>query len=883
MPRIAKYDFPKIERRWKDFWDKQGFFKVNTSTPGKKFYYLNMFPYPSGVLHVGHGRNYIIGDALARYRKMQGFNVLNPMGFDAFGLPAENAAIENKTHPRQWTITNIEGMKKQFREWGIIYDWDREIRTCEPDYYTWNQWLFLQFYKRGLAYRADAVANWCPGCQTVLANEQVIDGHCERCDSGVEKRKLTQWFFRITQYAEQLLNDLEKLEHWPERVKKMQYNWIGRSEGVEIDFGVDGSSHPLKVFTTRPDTIFGVTFMALAPEHSLVEELIAQEPDTKRREEIQGFVQRALKQGEIARGAAEVPKEGFFTGRYAINPINNERVSIYIANYVLMEYGTGAIMGVPGHDARDFEFAQKYGLEIRQVIDGRVFREASAAEQLWESEGGPAAQLKLPYEGEGRLINSGEFSGLTSAEAFRKIGEFLESHRLGRFAVKYKLRDWLISRQRYWGTPIPIVHCERCGIVPVPDSELPVRLPDVPMIGKKGLSEIPEFYQTTCPHCRRPAKRDTDTMDTFVDSSWYYLRFISPHDDTRPFDPEAVNQWLPVDQYVGGVEHAILHLLYSRFFTKALRDMGYLKFDEPFARLFTQGMIEHTAYRCPEHNWVHPHEVQEGQRCPRCGRELNADLHKMSKSKRNTISPQEVIDQYGADTERLYTLFMGPPERDIEWTDEGVRGSFRFLNRVWALALSQARKLSQEKSGVQSQETSDPQTLDPSQFTERDRKAWQKLHQTIKAVTEDIEGFHFNTAVSAIMELTNELTDYVTEQPKRVNRALMKRALEDLVLILSPFTPFVCEELWRRLGHEGAVLEQSWPVYDPKALQAAAREIVIQVNGKLRDRLVVPAEISEDRAELEKRAVAQIQTRLDGKQIEKVIVVPGRLVNVVVR
>lgn len=855
MPRIAKYDFKKIEKRWKDFWDQQGFFKVDTTKTEKKFYYLNMFPYPSGVLHVGHGRNYIIGDAFARYKKMRGFNVLNPMGFDAFGLPAENAAIENKTHPREWTIANIEGMKRQFREWGIVYDWDREIRTCEPDYYKWNQWLFLQFYKRGLAYRADAVANWCPGCETVLANEQVIDGRCERCDSIVEKRKLTQWFFRITQYAEELLKDLEKLEHWPERVKKMQYNWIGRSEGVEADFAIEGSSHTLKIFTTRPDTIFGVTFMAIAPEHPLVEAFIAQEQDPHKRAQMEAFVQRALQQGEIARSAVTVEKEGFFTGRYAINPVNSERVPIYIANYVLMEYGTGAIMGVPAHDARDFEFAKKYGLEIRRVIESD------------QSKG----ELTAAFEGEGWLINSGQFNGMPSREAFRKIGEFLESKGQGRFAVKYKLRDWLISRQRYWGTPIPMIHCERCGIVPVPESELPVTLPDVPFIGKKGLAEIPEFYQTTCPQCKGPARRDTDTMDTFVDSSWYFLRFVSPHDRERPFDPEAVNRWLPVDQYVGGVEHAILHLLYSRFFTKALRDMGYLNFDEPFARLFTQGMIEHLAYRCSEHNWIHPSEVREGNKCPHCGRELKVDLHKMSKSKRNTISPQDVIDKYGADTERLYTLFMGPPERDIEWSDEGVRGSFRFLNRIWNLVLSQTRKLT------------DVGELNPAQFTERERTVWQKLHQTIKSVTDDIEQFHFNTAVSAIMELTNELTDYVTEQPKKINKALLKRALEDLVLILSPFTPFVCEELWRRLGHDDAVLEQSWPAYDPHALHAAEREIVIQINGKVRDRLTVPAEISEDRTELEKRALAQIQTRLDGKQVVKVIVVPGRLVNVVVK
>ncbi|MCI2429823.1 leucine--tRNA ligase [Candidatus Acetothermia bacterium] len=890
MPRIAKYDFKKIAKRWQDSWE--AFFRVETNNPGRKFYSLNMFPYPSGVLHVGHGRNYIIGDAIARFFKMRGYNVLNPMGFDAFGLPAENAAIENKTHPREWTIANIEGMKKQFHEWGIIYDWDREIRTCEPDYYKWNQWLFLQLYKRDLAYRSDALANWCPGCETVLANEQVIDGHCERCDSLVEKRKLTQWFFKITQYAEQLLNDLQHLEHWPERVKKMQQNWIGRSEGVEIDFFIEtplrhgeGNPHPtpsplkgegrgegreggqgirsLRVFTTRPDTIFGVTFMALAPEHPFVEEFIAQEPDASRKEEIKAFVQKALQQGEIARSAATVEKESVFTGRYAINPVNNQKIPIYIANYVLMEYGTGAIMGVPGHDARDFEFAQKYKLPIVRVIEND------------ESKG----EVGAAFEGEGWLVNSGEFDGLSSREAFRKIGEALQSRGLGRFAVKYRLRDWLISRQRYWGTPIPIVHCEECGIVPVPESELPVKLPDLPFIGKKGLADISEFYQTRCPQCHGPAKRDTDTMDTFVDSSWYYLRYISPNDGERAFDSEAVNKWLPVDQYVGGVEHAILHLLYSRFFTKALRDMGYLAFDEPFTRLFTQGMVEHVSYRCPEHNWIHPNEVGESAQCPHCGRPLKIELNKMSKSKRNTISPQEVIDQYGADTERLYTLFMGPPERDIEWTEEGVRGSFRFLNRLWTLVLAQARKISPSPHPSPWK----GEGVNPAEFTEREKRVWQKLHQTIKSVTEDIESFHFNTAVSAIMELTNELIVYVNEPPKKINQALMKRALEDLVLILSPFTPFVCEELWRRLGHADAVLEQSWPGYDEEALVGTEREIVIQVNGKLRDRLSVPVAISEDRAELEKRALAQIQSRLDGKQIARVIVVPGRLVNVVVK
>ena len=545
MPSIPKYDFRKIEKRWRNFWREGRFFAVDNSRATNKSYYLNMFPYPSGVLHVGHGRNYIIGDAFARYKKMCGFSVLNPMGFDAFGLPAENAAIENKMHPREWTIANIEGMKKQFHAWGIEYDWYREIRTCEPEYYHWNQWLFLQLYKKGLAYRAEAIANWCPGCETVLANEQVMDGRCERCDSVVIKKKLTQWFFKITQYAPQLLKDLDQLEHWPDRVKKMQRNWIGQSEGVEAEFTVEGSLEKLKIFTTRPDTIFGATFMALAPEHPLIEKFMAQETSAARQEEMRVFVQTALKQGEIARGAADVEKEGYSTGRYAINPMNGEKIPIYIANYVLMEYGTGAIMGVPGHDSRDFGFAQKYKLEIRRVIESE------------ENKG----ELKTAFEGEGTLVNSQQFNRLTSQEAFRKIGEHLQQHGQGRYAIKFKLRDWLISRQRYWGAPIPMIHCEKCGVVAVAESDLPVRLPDVPFIGKKGLAEVPEFYEVTCPKCHGQAKRDTDTMDTFVDSSWYYLRYISPHDKERAFDLGAVNQWLPVDQYVGGVEHAILHLM----------------------------------------------------------------------------------------------------------------------------------------------------------------------------------------------------------------------------------------------------------------------------------------------------------------------------------
>jgi leucyl-tRNA synthetase len=852
---MPKYDFKKVEKRWKDYWVEQGFFKVDTARSVKKFYYLNMFPYPSGTLHVGHGRNYIIGDTVARYKVMRGFNVLNPMGFDAFGLPAENAAIENKTHPREWTIANIEEMKKQFREWGIVYDWDRELRTCEPDYYRWNQWFFIQFYKRGLAYRAESFANWCTGCETVLANEQVIDGRCERCGSEVVKKKLTQWFLRITQYAEQLLNDLEKLQHWPERVRKMQTNWIGRSEGVEIEYAIKGFAQRLRTFTTRPDTIFGVTFMALAPEHPLVEEFIIQEKDAQHKRELQTFVQAALQEGEIVRSAADVEKKGIFTGHYVINPLNGEEVPIHIANYVLMEYGTGAIQGVPAHDQRDFGFAKKYKLEIRRVIESE------------ESKGA----LTEAYEGHGRLVNSGPFNGLPAEEAFRRIGEELQRKSQGDFSVKYKLRDWLVSRQRYWGAPIPMIHCERCGIVPVPEKDLPVLLPDIPFIGKKGLAEIPSFYQTSCPKCNDPAKRDTDTMDTFVDSSWYFLRYISPQDDQQPFDSEAVNRWLPVDQYVGGVEHAILHSMYSRFFTKALRDMGLLNFDEPFMRLFTQGMIEHRSYRCPEHNWVPPQQVKDGDRCPHCGKPLQIDMHKMSKSKLNVVSPQEVIDQYGADTERLYTLFMGPPERDIEWSAEGVQGAHRFLRRVWTLVqdygdLARAGQVEAFKPGA---------------FSAGDRALWRKVNQTIQSVTEDIEGFHFNTAVSALMELTNALYDYVGQG--QINKALFARAIQILILTLSPIAPFIGEELWRAISDDRSPLEHPWPAVDLATLAAEEQEIVIQVNGKVRDRLLVPAALAQDKRELEQRARVQMGAKLDAKEIVKVIVVPGRLVNLVVK
>jgi len=855
-----RYDFKKIEAKWRDFWRAKGFLKPDLRDTRRKFYYLNMFPYPSGEMHVGHGRNYILGDAYCRYLIMRGYNVLNPMGYDAFGLPAENAAIERGVHPRDWTYRNIETFRRQFRLWGVEFDWDREIATCEPEYYKWNQWLFLQFYKRGLAYRKDAWVNWCPGCETVLANEQVVDGECERCGTPVTKKKLTQWFFKITAYAEELLRDLDKLEHWPERVKTMQRNWIGRSEGALIRFPLVDSDGAIEVFTTRPDTIYGATYMVLAPEHPLVDQITTPE----RRDEVRRYVERAIAESEIQRQRVDRPKTGVFTGAYAINPANDEKIPVWVADYVLMTYGTGAIMAVPAHDQRDFEFAKAHGLPIVPVV------------QPEDRELDGATMTEAYEEKRGVMVNSGPFTGLPAGpETIQKFIEHFERAGFGRRHVSYRLRDWLISRQRYWGTPIPIVYCGKCGTVPVPEDQLPVLLPEVEFLGKKGLAEIPAFYETQCPKCGGPAKRDTDTMDTFVDSSWYYLRYLSPHDDERIFDPERVNAWLPVDQYVGGVEHAILHLLYSRFVTKALRDMGLVNFDEPFARLFTQGMITHKAYRCVEHGWIHLKEVPEDETCPHCGKPLLTEVAKMSKSKKNVVPPDDIIERYGADAERLYTLFMGPPEKDIEWTEEGIRGAYRYVNRLWALVW--------DYQDVVRQAPDEP--IRREMLPPREKRLWRVLNEKIRAVTEDIEGFRFNTAISALMELTNELYDYIEHhkgERERLHGPLVKRAVETLILMVSPVTPFIAEELWRLVGHEDAVLEQRWPEPDPDALVVEEREIVIQINGKVRDRMTVPASLSEDRARLEKLALERVRHRLDGKQVQRVIVVPGKLVNIVV-
>jgi len=813
------YPFDEIEPKWQRFWEEEGLFKVDINKADNKYYCLVMYPYPSASLHVGHGRNYILGDALARYKMMQGYNVLTPMGWDAFGLPAENAAIKTGIHPKEWTYRNIRTMKEQLHRWGVWYDWSREIASCHPGYYKWTQWLFLLLYKRGLAYRKLAPVNWCPSCATTLANEEVVGGACERCGTPVEERELEQWFFKITDYAQRLLDDLELLQEWPERVRIMQRNWIGRSEGVEIDFPLEGGGEPIRCFTTRVDTIYGATFMVLAPEHPRVGELIK---GGEREGEIEEFIKRVKRQRKADRASAGVVKEGVFTGRYAVNPMTGEKIPIWIANYVLMDYGTGAIMAVPAHDQRDFEFAKLYGLAIRVVIDNPAL--PLNADTMEEA-----------YEEDGVMVNSGEFNGLSNREAMEKIADFMEEHGIGRRAVNYRIRDWLVSRQRYWGAPIPIVYCDSCGTVPVPEEQLPVLLPERVEFKPKGhspLQDVPEFVNTTCPKCGGPARRETDTISQWVCSSWYYLRYISPRDEKKPFDPELVNRWLPVDQYIGGVEHAVLHLLYSRFITKVLYDAGWVNFKEPFARLFTQGMI-----------------IKDGA--------------KMSKSKGNVVRPEPLIDKYGADTLRLYILFMGPPEKDAEWNDRAVEGAYRFLGRVWRLVNGVCDGSFQRCEGK----------------GEADEKIWRKTHATIHRVTRDIEGgFQFNTAISAIMELVNEING----AEGQVSEGVLAEATRTLVLLLAPFTPHIAEELWRRLGEKDSVLKQRWPEADPEALKAPEVVVVVQVNGKLRSRLHLPAGLSEEKLKEAALADERVRRFIDGKEVRKVIVVPDKLVNVVV-
>ena len=822
MPNF--YPFEDIEKKWQKAWEEQKIFETTKDPNRKKFYVLEMFPYPSGDPHMGHVKNYVIGDVIARYFIRRGYNVLHPMGFDAFGLPAENAAIQHGIHPAVWTYEKIDRMREVLKQLGITYDWRREVITCDPGYYKFTQWFFLQFYKNGLAYKKEGPVNWCPSCATVLANEQVIDGVCERCGTPVEKKLLNQWYFRITKYAEALLEEMKLLGNWPEKVLIMQRNWIGKSEGANIDFFQPDLKRKISVFTTRPDTLFGVTFFVLAPEHPLVEQLVK---GTPKEEEVRKFKERISKKSEIERTSDISDKEGLALGKDVIHPITGQRIPIWIADYVLLEYGSGAVMGVPAHDERDFAFAKKYGLPIIPVIQ--------PPEGSWNGE---------CYPGDGVMINSGAFSGLFSGEGKKRIIAFLKEKGLGDAAVSYRLRDWLISRQRYWGAPIPIIYCEKCGEVPVPEENLPVLLPenvDFHPTGPSPLALCESFINTTCPKCGGPARRETDTMDTFVCSSWYYLRYCSPWEKDKPFDPEDVKYWMPVDQYIGGVEHAILHLLYSRFFTKVLNDLGFIPFREPFTNLFAQGMV-------------------------------TKDGAKMSKSKGNTVSPREIIQKYGTDTVRLFILFAGPPELDMEWSDQGVEGAFRFLNRVWNMA--------KEIIDLQS----DQQTFCNENWM---KNLERKVHQTIFKVDRDTkERFHFNTAISAIMELVNELSEslrFLKEKgvhPKERN--LMVWALKQMTSVLNPFAPHLTEEIWSLLGEKSFLSLASWPEYDAKKMLTETVIIVVQVNGKVRSKIEINRDAPKE-AVLE-RALEddKIQNWLNQKKIQKVIYVPNKLINLVV-
>lgn len=856
-----KYNPEEIEIKWQSYWEKSNLFKSYEDLSKPKYYLLEMFPYPSGKIHIGHVRNYTIGDVVARYKRMCGKNVLHPMGWDAFGLPAENAAIENKTHPARWTYDNIAAMKAQLKRMGFSYDWDRELATCDPEYYRWEQLVFLKMYEKGLAYRKKTFVNWCHRCQTVLANEQVEDGCCWRHpDVEVTIKEMDSWFLRITHYADEILESCEKLTGWPDRVLTMQRNWIGKSQGAIIRFPLSGSDDVIEVFTTRQDTVFGATFMCLAPEHPLVKEIIKGGPEE---EKVIEFVEHTLKMDTFMRTAEFTAKEGAFTGRYCLNPVTGEEIPIFVANFVLFDYGTGAIMAVPTHDQRDFEFAKKYGLKLRVVIQPT---DASLDESA----------MTEAYVGEGLLVNSGPFNGQRNLNALESIAEYLESKGMGHKTVNFRLRDWGISRQRYWGAPIPIIYCERCGAVPVPEEDLPVVLPlelDMRPNGGSPLPFEPSFFETTCPKCGGKARRETDTMDTFVESSWYFDRYTCPGYDKGPLDAKKVDYWMPVDQYIGGIEHAILHLLYSRFYTRVLRDFDYLKVSEPFTNLLTQGMVCKETEACPEHGYLYPTEVKDG-RCIHCQAEvIRGNTVKMSKSKKNVVDPQELIDQYGADTVRMFCLFASPPDKDLEWSDQGVEGSYRFLSRIWRLVTLNLESM-MRVSPYGGEEALQGQL----------RALYRKTHETIKKVTADIENrFHFNTAISAVMELVNEVNQFLNSNEPKDDRAwaVIREAVEATVVLLSPVAPHITEELWQMLGHDRPLIEVSWPAYHEAALQVETRQVVLQVNGKVRNRIDVPAFYDERAIEEAALADEKVQQFVSGKQIKKVIVVQKKLVNVV--
>jgi len=837
---MDRYNPADIEIKWQQIWKEERSFEApDPETPGGadrslKSYVLEMLPYPSGTLHMGHVKNYTMGDVIARFRARNGFTIFHPMGYDAFGLPAENAAIKTGLHPAELTRINTDNIKQQLHRLGVSIDWSRELATCDPEYYHWTQYFFLKFFERGLAYRKKASVNWCPSCATVLANEQVVQGGCERCGTEVETRDLAQWFFKITDYAERLLKDFSLLESWPERVITMQRNWIGRSEGAEVAFSVDGLDLDIPVFTTRPDTLFGATFFLLAPEHDLVNVLIE---GTEQEAAVKEYAALTRMKSTADRAETEREKTGVFTGRYAINPVNGEKIPIWVSDYVLMDYGTGAIMAVPAHDQRDFEFARKFSIEVRVVVSG----ERESGEPVGAEDG---ASMTEAFEAEGLMVNSGRFDGAGNRDAYKDITDWLEAENRGKAAVSYRLRDWLVSRQRYWGAPIPIIYCDKCGTVPVPEKDLPVLLPEVEDYAPKGKSPIAtneEFVNTTCPACGGAAVRETDTMDTFVDSSWYFLRYTDPRNDREPFDQAIVNYWMPVDQYIGGVEHAILHLMYARFFTKVLYDLDLVAFKEPFNNLFTQGMIYYQGA-------------------------------KMSKSKGNVINPDEHVENYGADTLRLYILFMGPPELDVEWQDQGIEGTFRFLGRVWRLINEIVEK------------TELTQTADFADAGAEALKLVRKANQTIAKVSADVsERFRFNTAISAIMELINDA--YLAKEALLADaegQAVLRFTAGTVVGLLDPFAPHVAAELWERLGNRQLWLED-WPRADERYLEEDTYELVVQVNGKVRDRLQVPSSAGKDELLAAARGSSKAGKYTEGKQVVKEIVVPGRLVNLVVK
>ena len=823
-----KYNFKEIEQKWQKYWEENQCFKTVEDDSKEKYYCLEMFPYPSGKLHMGHVRNYSIGDVVARFKKMDGYNVLHPMGWDSFGLPAENAAIKHGIHPSTWTWDNISEMRNQLKQLGLSYDWDREVATCHEDYYKWMQWIFIQFYNRGLAYKKENPVNWCPSCQTVLANEQVVDGCCERCKSPVGKKNLSQWYLKITDYADRLLDNLDKLDGWPNKVKTMQRNWIGRSTGAEVDFAIKDDDRKMKIFTTRCDTLFGVTYMVMAPEHPYVMSLVE---GTEYEQPVKDYLDKVQHMSEIERTSTTNEKTGVFIGRYAINPLNGKEVPIFISDYVLMDYGTGAIMAVPAHDQRDFDFAKKFNLEIIPVVDPQ-----NPEIDLYN--------LKEAFVAEGTMINSGEFNGLNNRDAIEKVAAYLEEKGIGKKTVNYRLRDWLISRQRYWGCPNPMVYCEDCGWVPEKEENLPVLLPtDVEFTGKgeSPLTTSKVFAHAVCPKCGKPARREMDTMDTFLDSSWYFLRYCDPKNSEAPFDFSKVSYWFGengVDQYIGGVKHAILHLMYSRFFMMALYDMGLVSCEEPFQNLLTQGMV-------------------------------NKDGKKMSKSLGNVVSPEEIINKYGADTARLFILFAAPPERELDWSDAGVEGSYRFLNRVYRLVYEFKEKYPDVPACFEVK-------------TAADKSLNYMLNTAIKKVSEDVGGrFSFNTAISSIMELVNEMYRY--KEGTDVNPGLFGKAVKELIIILSPFTPHICEEMWEHMGQKGSLTTVAWPEYDEDALVKDEIEIVVQVNGKLKEKLMVESNLTKEQLEKIAMEHEKVQALLEGKTVVKVIAVPNRLLNIVVK